>query len=101
MRKLRQIRRAFSLALPEDALASGARVTMIARSSVLVEGQRGVIELARSRIRLRTKKGVVSVCGGALRLEELSLDAAMISGDPITAVTYGRPPDGEESGGEA
>lgn len=79
--------------LPEDALTSGARVTMIARGSVLVEGQRGVVELAAGRIRLRTQDGVLTVAGRALRLRELSLDAAMISGDAIETVTYGRPPE--------
>lgn len=100
MRKLRRIRRAITLTLPEDALASGARVTMIARSSVLVEGQHGVVELSCARIRLRTQKGVVAVCGSALRLEELSFDAAMISGDPITTVTYGRAHGDAAGGGE-
>ena len=76
--------------LPEDALTRGARVTLIAQSSALVEGQRGVVELSDGRIRLRTAAGVLTVSGQSLRLHELSLDAAMIVGDPIVTVTYGR-----------
>lgn len=77
--------------LPEDALTRGARVTLIAQSSALVEGQRGVVELSDERIRLRTAGGVLTVAGRGLRLHELSLDAAMIVGEPIVTVTYGRP----------
>ena len=76
--------------LPEDAVVGGARVTMMARGSVLIEGQRGVIELTTERIRLRTDKGVLSVLGSGLRLRELSPDAANITGDEVTTVTYGR-----------
>ena len=81
---------ALSSSLPEDALTSGARVTMIGRGCVLVEGQRGVVELSDGRIRLRTEGGVLTVTGQGLRLHELSLDAAMIVGEPIVTVTYGR-----------
>jgi len=80
--------------LPEDALSAGARVTLIARGSVLVEGQQGVVELSQSCIRMRTKQGVVSVCGGALCLRRLSPDAALITGDPISTVTYDKPGNG-------
>ena len=76
--------------LPEDALTSGARVTMIGRGCVLVEGQHGVVELSGTCIRLRTKDGVLSVLGEALQLRELSLDAAMITGERVETVTYGR-----------
>lgn len=81
---------ALSSSLPEDALTSGARVTMIGRGCVLVEGQRGVVELSDGCIRLRTEGGVLTVTGQGLRLHELSLDAAMIVGEPIVTVTYGR-----------
>ena len=47
--------------LPQDALTGGARVTMIAQGSVLIEGQRGVVELSPGRIRLRTAGGVIAV----------------------------------------
>lgn len=88
----RGIRRRIALrsSLPEDALTSGARVTMLGRGSVLVEGQRGVVELSNSRIRLRTRDGMLSVMGQALMLRELSADAAMIVGERIEAATYGR-----------
>lgn len=76
--------------LPEDALTNGARVTMLGRGSVLVEGQRGVVELSGGRIRLKTKDGVLSVLGQALELRELSSDAAMIAGDRIETATYAR-----------
>lgn len=74
--------------LPEDALSSGARVTMMGRGSVLVEGQNGVIELSGGQIRLRTRDGVLCVQGKNLRLRELSSDAAMIAGDAIETATY-------------
>ena len=69
-RKLRRMTLACSL--PEDVLLSGARVTMMGRGSVLVEGQCGVVELGGGRIRLRTRSGVIAVEGAALRLRELS-----------------------------
>lgn len=74
--------------LPEDALSSGARVTMMGRSAVLVEGQRGVVELGIGCIRLRTAQGVLSIHGTALRLQELSADAAMIRGEEIDSAVY-------------
>ena len=76
--------------LPEDALTSGARVTMIGRGCVLVEGQRGVVELGRERIRLKTQGGTLSVLGQALELRELSTDAAMIVGERIETATYAK-----------
>ena len=74
--------------LPEDVLCSGARVTMMGRGAVLVEGQRGVVELGRACIRLRTAQGVLSVRGEALILQELSADAAMIRGTRIDGAEY-------------
>ncbi len=76
--------------LPEDALTGGARVTLMGHTSALIEGQRGVIELAAARIRLKTDRGILTVIGRGLHLRELSLDAAMITGDDVTTVTYGR-----------
>ena len=81
---------ALSSSLPEDALTSGARVTMIGRGCVLVEGQRGVVELGSGRIRLKTQDGMLSVLGEALELRELSADAAMIVGERIETATYAR-----------
>lgn len=81
---------ALSSSLPEDALTSGARVTMIGRGCVLVEGQCGVVELGRERIRLKTQSGTLSVLGQALELRELSTDAAMIVGERIETATYAR-----------
>lgn len=74
--------------LPEDVLCSGARVTMMGRGAVLVEGQRGVVELGGACIRLRTAQGVLSVRGEALILQELSADAAMIRGTRIDGADY-------------
>lgn len=91
VRKKGRIRRlALRSSLPEDALTSGARVTMIGRGSVLVEGQRGVVELGSKRIRLKTRDGILSVLGQALVLKELSVDAAMIHGERIETATYAR-----------
>lgn len=81
---------ALRMGLPEDALGDSARVTMTGRSGVLVEGQRGVIELGQSRIRLRTGDGVLTVSGERLRLRELSVDAALIGGEKVEAVSYAK-----------
>lgn len=89
--KKRNRRRVLFSVLPEDVLTSGARVTLMGRTGVLVEGQRGVVELENARIRLRTKGGVLSVLGSLLRLKELSADAAMIEGERIETVTYDKP----------
>ena len=88
--KRRSERLSLRAGLPEDALGDSARVTMLGRTSVLVEGQHGVVELGGARIRLKTGCGVLSVIGERLRLEELSLDAAMIRGERVTAVSYGK-----------
>ncbi|MBR5302195.1 MAG: YabP/YqfC family sporulation protein [Clostridia bacterium] len=74
--------------LPEDVLCSGARVTMMGRSAVLVEGQRGVVELGTRCIRLRTVHGVLSIQGEGLILQELSADAAMIRGECMNSAGY-------------
>jgi len=55
---------------------------------VLVEGQRGVVELGVSCIRLRTAYGVLSIRGNGLCLQELSSDAAMIRGEDIESAGY-------------
>jgi len=85
-----RIRRKLSLGcdLPEDALSSDARVTMMGRGAVLIEGQRGVVELGISCIRLRTAHGVLSIRGETLHLQELSSDAAMIRGEKIESAGY-------------
>ena len=85
-------RLALATGLPEDALGGGARVTLTGRSAVLVEGQRGVIELNPRRIRLRTDGGVLTVSGEGLRLRELSFDAAMIEGKDVMEATYAKTP---------
>ena len=83
------VRRASLLCgLPEDALCAGARVTMMGRGTVLVEGQRGVVELSVSCIRLRTAHGVLSIRGDALELSELSADAALVRGQEINSAGY-------------
>ena len=75
--------------LPEDALSPGARVTMMGRGLVLVEGQNGVVELGASCVRLRTAQGVIAIRGEALELRELSADAAMVCGSRIDSADYG------------
>ncbi|MBR4039364.1 MAG: YabP/YqfC family sporulation protein [Clostridia bacterium] len=87
----RGTRTALACGLPEDVLTSGARVTLMGRTCVLVEGQRGVVELEAARIRLRTRDGVLSITGDALCLKELSADAAMITGGRIDMAAYERP----------
>jgi len=86
----RSRRLSLGCSLPEDALSSGARVTMMGRGAVLVEGQRGVVELGVSCIRLRTAQGVLSIRGTTLHLQELSSDAAMIRGEEIKSAEYDR-----------
>ncbi len=89
--KNRARRLILSSGLPEDALCDRARVTMTGQSAVLIEGQHGVVELASGQIRLKTGSGILTVMGEKLRLQELSLDAAMIAGEKIVTVSYGRP----------
>ena len=89
MRK-RGRRLALACALPEDALLGGARVTMLGRGCVLVEGHCGVVELGVSRIRLRTEDGVVCISGEALTVKELSADAALITGARMDGASYAK-----------
>ena len=74
--------------LPEDALLSLARVTMMGRGCVLIEGQCTVVELGSERIRLRTREGVIAVQGCGLRLRETTGEAAMIEGERIDSAAY-------------
>lgn len=82
-------------ALPDD-LCRGARATLMARSSVMVEAQHGVVQLGRTCIRLRTDDGILCVLGSGLALRELSLDTALITGEVIDTLTYGCVRHGEE-----
>ena len=86
--KKRKAERRLTLAcgLPTDVL--GARVTLFGRTSVMAEGQQGVIELSGTRIRLRTRDGLLCVLGEGLAIRELSADAVMISGARIDAASY-------------
>lgn len=93
-RNRRERRLTLMCGLPQDVISGGARVTMYDQSSVMVEGQRGVVELGEARIRLRTRRGVLTVLGESLRLQELSADAAMITGARIDTATYGRTTEG-------
>ncbi|MBP3655239.1 MAG: YabP/YqfC family sporulation protein [Clostridia bacterium] len=74
--------------LPEDVIRDSVRVTMHGRSGVLIEGQHGVVELGSERLRLRTGCGVLTILGEELRIRELSLDAALVTGRSITTLTY-------------
>jgi len=85
----RKRRLTLACGLPEDALG-GARVTLFDQNCVMIEGQQGMVELDTKCMRLRTRRGVLSVLGEALTLKELSADAAMITGEPIVVVTYGK-----------
>jgi len=71
-----------------------ARVTVFGRRCVMVEGQRGMVELGASCMRLKTQGSVLTVLGEALVLKELSADAAMITGKRIDTVTYVRMTEG-------
>ncbi|MBR5287587.1 MAG: YabP/YqfC family sporulation protein [Clostridia bacterium] len=74
--------------LPEDALLSSARVTMNGRTSVTIEGQRGVVELSQSQIRLATGNGMLCIRGCALTLMELTPALAVVTGEPVAAAVY-------------
>lgn len=76
--------------IPAAILGRSARVTVIGKEYVLLEGHQGVVELSQSRIRLRTGDGIVSVLGSMLELRELSVDTALISGRAAETVTYGK-----------
>ena len=89
MGKKREKRLTLMCGLPEDALG-GTRVTMFGHRSVMIEGQRGMVELGESCMRLRTDASVLTILGQALEIRELSADAAMIAGERIDTVTYVR-----------
>lgn len=87
MRRRQRGRGVLASGLPADVFC-GARVTWVARRSALVEGQRGVVELTQERIRLRTDEGIMTICGEAMMLRELSVDAALIDASHIHTITY-------------
>ncbi|MBR5226321.1 MAG: hypothetical protein IKV90_11765 [Clostridia bacterium] len=74
--------------LPADALEDCARVTLLGRSEVTIEGQHGVIELSSARIRLRTGLGILSISGDQLTLHALCAERARITGERIDDVSY-------------
>ena len=89
MGKKREKRLTLMCGMPEDALG-GTRVTMFGHGCVMIEGQRGMVELSATCMRLKTSSSVLTVLGEALEIKELSADAAMIAGSRIDTVTYVR-----------
>lgn len=89
MGKKREKRLTLMCGLPED-VPGGTRVTMFGHRFVMIEGQRGMVELGENCMRLRTGSSVLTVLGQALEIRELSADAAMIAGERIDTVTYVR-----------
>jgi len=87
MRKKWEKRLTLMCGLPADALGD-TRVTMFGHDCVMIEGQRGMVELGATCMRLRTNASVLTVLGQALEIKELSADAAMIVGKRIDTVTY-------------
>lgn len=75
--------------LPEDAVTGSARITLSGRRCALVEGHRGVVEMSDACIRLASVGGVISIRGKKLGIKELSLDAAVVTGEEIESVGYG------------
>jgi len=90
--KKRDRRMTLLCGFPEDMVDT--RVTLFGRSSVMVEGQRGMVELSALRMRLKTRDSVLTVLGEALVIKELSADAAMITGNRIDTITYARATEG-------
>ena len=84
--KKRERRLTLLCGFPDDV--GGTRVTLFGRGSVMVEGQRGMVELSASCMRMKTLDHVLTIRGEALVLKELSADAAMITGSRIDMVTY-------------
>ena len=89
MGKKREKRLTLMCGLPEVE-PGGTRVTMFGHRFVMIEGQRGMVELGENCMRLRTGSSVLTVLGQALEIRELSADAAMIAGERIDTVTYVR-----------
>lgn len=89
MGKKREKRLTLMCGLPED-VPGGTRVTMFGHRFVMIEGQRGMVQLGENCMRLRTGSSVLTVLGQALEIRELSADAAMIAGERIDTVTYVR-----------
>jgi len=89
MGKKRDKRLTLMCGLPEEGMG-GTRVTMFGHHHVMIEGQRGMVELGKCCMRLKTGSSVLTVLGQALEIKELSSDAAMIAGERIDTVTYVR-----------
>lgn len=75
--------------LPEDAVTGSARITLSGKRSALVEGHHGVVEMSDACIRLASAGGVISIRGRMLGIKELSLDAAVVTGEEIESIGYG------------
>lgn len=93
MGKKREKRLTLACGLPED-MTDGTRVTLFGHHSVMIEGQRGMVELGETCMRLRTRSSILTILGQSLEIRELSADAAMIAGNRIDTVTYVRMTEG-------
>lgn len=68
------------LGLPEDAVGSAVRVTLLGERQALVENHRGMLEIGQTRMRVLTRQGVLSVYGSGLALSEVRPEGLMIEG---------------------
>ena len=74
--------------LPYEITGGGTRITLHAKQTVLVEGHNGILKIGRSSVCFKTDCGAMTVRGSELRIQELSLDSAIVAGASIESVAY-------------
>ena len=87
-KKNRCLRKGLFTELPLDAAEGCAHVTLYGKSTVIIEGHCGICSMDESCICFNSVSGKIAVHGMRLGVKELSLDAAVVTGDLVESVAY-------------
>ena len=93
-------RRGLTCELPYEIMGGGTRIMLYAKQSVVVEGHNGVLRMERDAVCFKSACGVIAIRGCELKIRELSLDTAIVTGASIESVAYDEENDrgGDSSG---
>ena len=72
------------LELPTGTLTNAARIELSGNRRAVVEGCRGILEYEEDLIRLNTTSGVVRFLGQKLRMNCLTEDSAVVTGQILS-----------------
>ena len=66
--------------LPFDTAAAAFRYVNIGGDALYVQGHKGIVSFGEEKIILRVTKARLEVCGGGLKIKQLSNDDIVITG---------------------